>query len=214
MKSIQTYLKRLKAFTLIELLVVIAIISILASLLTPALGRARESARRSNCLSNTRQIGLACKQYAVDNSESFPTNAMLGGAAANGALLSFGQLTNGYLPAGKIYLCPSDSGKTAGSTSSFASSQCSYGIIAGSAVGSSLTENDSTDYPLVFDTGIGTGAGPLISAVTNLGWTASPHNKTDGGNVFFVGGQASWNKKFPLLPTGGASNTVVALPNL
>ncbi|NPV47073.1 MAG: DUF1559 domain-containing protein [Armatimonadetes bacterium] len=73
MKSL-TRLPRRRGFTLIELLVVIAIIAILAAILFPVFARAREAARKTVCLSNLRQIGLACHMYAQDYDELLPVD--------------------------------------------------------------------------------------------------------------------------------------------
>ncbi|NUL82801.1 MAG: prepilin-type N-terminal cleavage/methylation domain-containing protein [Armatimonadetes bacterium] len=78
-------MKRIKAFTLIELLVVIAIIAILAAILFPVFAQARDKARQTACLSNSKQMGISTMMYLQDWDELFP-NAMglhVPGAPAN-----------------------------------------------------------------------------------------------------------------------------------
>ena len=67
----------MKKFTLLELLVVVAIIGILASLLLPSLGKAREKGKQAVCLSNARQISLAVSMYITDNNGQAPFDDLL-----------------------------------------------------------------------------------------------------------------------------------------
>lgn len=91
-------------FTFFELLVVIAIIAILVGMLVPTLGRAKESGRRTHCISNLRQIGLGIQMYRDENSDRpwcFVRDIGICSAAGSAASrISAKPLTSATLPCG------------------------------------------------------------------------------------------------------------------
>ena len=99
---------RRNAFTLIELLVVIAIIAILAAILFPVFGRARENARRSSCQSNLKQIGLGVIQYTQDYDEMMPPARNT--APYNNA--PWHVLVQPYIKSYQLFKCPSNTSNT------------------------------------------------------------------------------------------------------
>jgi prepilin-type N-terminal cleavage/methylation domain-containing protein len=94
---------RRNGFTLIELLVVIAIIAILAAILFPVFAQAREKARQTMCLSNSRQMGLAVQMYTQDYDEVLPTVRMMGTPGESWIVL-----IQPYVKNELLRRCPSD----------------------------------------------------------------------------------------------------------
>ncbi len=174
-----------KGFTLIELLVVIAIIGILAGILLPVLSRARESARKTQCMSNIKQIGMGLIMYANENNEDFPSDTAYSGGSP--AMRGLNILYDTYISDNKVFNCPSDatvtsatnagmSVSTIGGTEAFTSTQCSYGY------DRAHRQADDADVALAADRPPAT-----PSATAN-----SANHNARGQNIVFVDGHVEF----------------------
>ena len=173
-----------------ELLAAIAIIAVLAGMLLPTLCAPRETARRSTCLNNLKQIGLAMRLYSGDYNGRFPTD--ISGTTVG----SFGLMTNNYQTSYKTWICPSDPGVVAsGSLLPFTRTNLSYAY-----AGFGLTEKVQPDTPLACDR---SSSGNLTARKpwANNAWT----HKSDGGNVLFADGHVEFLRS-PKSPMYRAKN--------
>jgi prepilin-type N-terminal cleavage/methylation domain-containing protein/prepilin-type processing-associated H-X9-DG protein len=191
-----------RGFTLIELLVVIAIIAILAAILFPVFAKAREKARQSSCLSNTKQIGLAFMQYAQDYDErNAPGRVYIAGVID---YFWYGALAP-YMKNTQILKCPSDSFTPVNG--------CSYGVPyynmfhdagtgpRGFALGNIQSPSECL---LMGETQAASGAAtwyyytlknwpfPYDTAGGPGNRVADPGRHNGGSNILFVDGHAKW----------------------
>jgi prepilin-type N-terminal cleavage/methylation domain-containing protein/prepilin-type processing-associated H-X9-DG protein len=185
-----------KGFTLIELLVVIAIIAILAAILFPVFAKAREKARQSSCLSNSKQLALAMLQYAQDYDERWVLWFHYGGGAT---LYPFSQLLLPYMKSEQIWVCPSRASGATAATTVYGTGQ-HYGLAC------SLCRAGRGSAPVMCDqtfASMGAFQSPATSVMfaectswrsgpsgTGAGYEIFPHN--EGRNLALIDGHCKW----------------------
>ena len=180
-----------KAFTLLELFILVAGVAILSAIFLPALQRPHATCQRINCTNNLKQIGLASKTWALDNSDRFPMSVPVneGGTmelvAGSSTFAAFAVMSN-ELSTPKILICPEDRKRhwATNFESDLNNSKLSYfvGLDAGPT---NLTMLLSGDRNLTNNFGPLRGH-PVIRPGDSVGWTHEVHHSA--GNLLMVDG--------------------------
>jgi prepilin-type N-terminal cleavage/methylation domain-containing protein len=178
---VKNILKQEKAFTLIELLVVIAIIAILAAMLLPALAAAKSKARRIQCVSNLKQIGLSYRLWGDDNGDKYPMAVPEGSGGVQGhvshtdgnggvaaATITYGPwnaflVMSNQLIVAKVLFCPSDTIPTHTNLNIWPAAFLGNPFCVSYFVGADVVEKDP-QMILCGDCNIGVGTGPPANA--------------------------------------------------
>lgn len=207
---------RKRGFTLIELLVVIAIIAILAAILFPVFARAREAARQSSCLSNTKQLSLAAMQYCQDYDEMLP-RSYDAGAPAKGWF----DVIQPYIKNSQVFYCPSDSRAVKTAAPGFGNISYGWnyywltlqgGAVAYGAPGVGLAAIGSpAETVMLADSGMRFNELPYVVYPWYTGYYPVPiHN--GGANVGFADGHSKW-MKVPTPPATSEGTLITPSPN-
>lgn len=167
--------RQTRGLTLVELLVVVAIIGILVAMCPCSCGIARERARRANCLSNLKQLGLGIAQYSEDYTNMPPMGTMRELAGDIAPYIGHSE---------KLFRCPSDTNPfTATAITNL--TRTSYIAFSGAVWQASLMA------PLMADKFAF--ASPNAVLAGKVSWSTNSSH-TDGGNVLWNDGHGDWNR--------------------